>query len=162
MLKDHLMPKETERKFLVRNDSFKAFSSPVHIRQGFLSSDKERVVRIRLAGEEAFLTVKGISRGATRAEFEYPIPADEARYMLENLCEKPVIDKHRYVIREGAAKWEVDVFHGENEGLVIAEIELEDEDQEFSKPDWIGEEVTEDPRYFNANLIRHPFSQWDA
>ncbi len=125
------MPVETERKFLVKNDTFKNQGKSFHIRQGFLNTDKERVVRIRIMGELAFLTIKGISKGASRAEFEYAIPLEDAAFMLDNLCLHPIIEKHRYIIRFGGFKWEVDEFHGENEGLIIAEIELPAEDTAF-------------------------------
>ena len=154
------MGKEIERKFLVNGNDYRSQGTAVHLRQGFLSTARERVVRIRIAGSKAFLTVKGISTGATRAEFEYGIPLEDARFMLDNLCEKPIIDKHRFTIPFRGFTWEVDEFHGENEGLVVAEIELPSEDAVFEKPDWIGEEVTHDPRYYNSNLVKNPFKDW--
>jgi adenylate cyclase len=106
------------------------------------------------------LTIKGRTVGATRAEWEYPIPMEDAHAFLDSLCEKPLIEKRRHRIPYAGMVWEVDEFLGENAGLVVAEIELESEHQEFSRPEWIGEEVTQDPRYFNANLLRHPYTKW--
>jgi CYTH domain-containing protein len=154
------MNKEIERKFLVKNHDFKKFGRGVLIQQGFLSTVKERIVRIRIMGNQAFLTIKGISIGFTRNEFEYEIPAEDAEMILKELCEKPIIEKNRYRIKAANLVWEVDEFKGVNEGLIIAEIELLSEDQAFDKPEWIGEEVTDDPRYYNSNLIRYPYSEW--
>jgi len=156
------MNKEIERKFLVKSNLFKSFGKRDYLHQGFLSTEKERVVRIRIKGEKAWITIKGISSGATRAEFEYEIPKEDAQYMLEILCIRPTIEKYRYKINIEGFTWEVDEFLRENEGLVIAEIELEEEDQEFPKPEWIGEEVTGDPRYYNANLVSNPFKNWKS
>jgi CYTH domain-containing protein len=117
-------------------------------------------VRVRIAGVEAFLTVKGKSQGAERAEFEYRIPPEDAKYMLNNLCDKPAIEKYRFVTEYEGFKWEVDEFLGDNAGLVVAEIELESEGQEFPRPGWLGEEVTDDARYYNANLVEKPFREW--
>jgi len=124
-----------------------------------LNRDKARTVRVRIAGEEAFLTIKGTSVGARRAEFEYPIPVWDARELLA-LCEQPLIEKNRRKILHEGFVWEVDEFLGENLGLVVAEIELPAEDSVFAKPDWVGEEVTEDARYFNSNLSCTPFNRW--
>jgi len=154
------MGKEIERKFLVKDENYKTLAEGVLYYQGFLSTSKERVVRIRIIGDSAFLTIKGLSKGAKRTEFEYEIPVDDAKIMLEELCEKPIIIKYRYNIQIDDLLWEVDEFKAENEGLVIAEIELQDEDQKFTKPKWIGDEVTEDPKYYNANLIKYPFKSW--
>ena len=154
------MPKEIERKFLVTSEVFKSLGVKHYIHQGFLSTDKERVVRIRIQDNKAFITIKGKTEEATRSEFEYVIPLEDAQFMLENLCEKPTIEKYRYIIPYAGFTWEVDEFHGENAGLVIAEIELQHENQEFQKPEWLGEEVTTDPRYYNANLVKHPYKSW--
>ncbi|HEY0846031.1 MAG TPA: CYTH domain-containing protein [Noviherbaspirillum sp.] len=151
---------EIERKFLVRGEGWKSLVPGVLLRQGYLSSAPERVVRVRIEGDSAMLTIKGKSRGATRSEWEYPIPLPDAQAMLDSLCERPIIEKKRYRITYAGMVWEVDQFFGENAGLVVAEIELESEDQPFDRPDWIGEEVTSDARYFNANLLRHPYSMW--
>lgn len=151
---------EIERKFLVRDDRWKALGQGVLLRQGYLSSAPERVVRVRIDGGTAMLTIKGKSLGATRSEWEYPIPLADAQAFLDTLCERPIIEKRRYRIPHEGMVWEVDEFLGENTGLVVAEIELTNEGQAFARPDWIGEEVTHDPRYFNANLLRHPFTKW--
>lgn len=153
------MGKEIERKYLVQGEEWKALAEGTLYRQGYLNSLKERVVRVRTMGERAALTVKGITVGATRAEFEYEIPFADATNMLE-LCEQPLIEKTRYKIPLGGLVWEVDEFHGVNEGLTVAECELESEDQDIDMPAWVGEEVTGDPRYFNSNLITHPYSAW--
>lgn len=155
------MAKEIERKFLVENDEYKNEAVTKRlIRQGFLSSKKEAVVRIRVTDQNAFITVKGPSTGSTRAEFEYIIPQDDALEMLEHLCEKPLIEKYRYIIKYEGSTWEVDEFMGENEGLVLAEIELTGENQDFTRPGWLGKEVTADQRYYNSNLIKNPWKDW--
>ena len=154
------MPTEIERKFLVGNDSYKLEGHSVYIHQGFLSTEKERVVRVRIAGKKAYITVKGISKGIGRAEFEYKIPMEDAKYMLEHLCTGPTIEKNRYYVNKGGFIWEVDEFLGDNAGLVVAEIELDSEEQDFPKPDWLGEEVTGDARYYNANLVKKPYKEW--
>ena len=151
---------EIERKFLVKNDDFKKFSSGTLYHQGFLSTDKERVVRIRLARNKGFLTIKGITKNSSRTEFEYEIPGDDAKFLLEVICLQPTIKKYRYKVAVDNDLWEVDEFLNENEGLVIAEIELKNEFQQFEIPPWIGEEVTNDPRYYNANLVQKPFKTW--
>jgi adenylate cyclase len=156
------MSQEIERKFLVINDSYRSLGLPRHIHQGFLSADKERIVRIRIHGDLAFLTIKGIAKGITRAEYEYEIPLADAKYMIENLCLKPTIEKYRYKINIDGNTWEVDEFLGDNEGLVIAEIELQNEGQEFPKPEWTGVEVSGDPRYYNANLVKNPYKNWKS
>ncbi len=153
------MALEIERKFLVNNGTWRK-EQGVMYRQGYLNSVKERTVRVRIIGNKGYLTVKGISRGAVRAEYEYEIPVVEAEAMLDDLCEKPLIEKLRYKIACKGFVWEVDEFCGENQGLIVAEVELESEDQTFEKPEWIGEEVTKDQRYFNANLIHHPYCRW--
>ncbi len=154
------MAKEIERKFLVLNDNYKKQSKGILYKQGFLSTHKDRVVRIRLVGSKGYLTVKGITKNISRCEFEYEIPLKEAEYMLNELCEKPIIIKYRYKIPMGNFVWEVDEFQEENKGLVIAEIELEEEKQKYPIPSWLGKEVSSDPKYFNANLVRFPFSKW--
>lgn len=152
------MAVEIERKFLVQGEGWRA-APAVFYSQGYLNRDKARTVRVRIAGEEAFLTIKGISVGASRAEFEYPIPLWDARELLA-LCEQPLIEKNRHKILYEGFVWEVDEFLGENLGLVVAEIELPAEDTVFAQPDWVGEEVTGDARYFNSNLSRSPFTRW--
>lgn len=154
------MGKEIERKFLVKGDAWRELAEGTRYRQGYLNSVKERVVRVRTINDKGFLTIKGITVGATRAEFEYEIPLEDTDFMLDELCEQSLIEKNRYKIELGGFVWEVDEFFGKNDGLIVAEIELESEDQEFEKPDWIGEEVTSDPRYFNSNLTKLPFTEW--
>jgi adenylate cyclase len=149
---------EIERKFLVVGDAWRD-APAVFYSQGYLNRDKARTVRVRIAGEEAFLTVKGASVGASRAEFEYPIPLWDARELLA-MCEQPLIEKNRRKIPHEGLIWEVDEFLGENLGLIVAELELPAEDTVFTRPDWIGEEVTGDARYFNSNLSRTPVTRW--
>ncbi|WP_317204888.1 CYTH domain-containing protein [Janthinobacterium sp.] len=151
---------EIERKFLPRGDAWRALGEPVLLRQGYLSSQRERVVRVRIEGGQATLTIKGASVGARRGEWEYPIPLADAEELLDGLCEQPLVEKYRRRIDYAGMVWEVDEFLGVNAGLVVAEIELESEEQAFEKPDWVGEEVSDDARYFNANLIKHPYSRW--
>jgi adenylate cyclase len=151
---------EIERKFLVRGETWKSLGTRILLRQGYLSSAPERVVRVRIEGDTAMLTIKGRTTGASRGEWEYPIPLGDAAVFLDSLCEKPIIEKYRYRIEYRGFTWEVDEFLGENAGLVVAEIELESESQSFDLPDWVGDEVTHDARYYNANLIRHPYRLW--
>jgi len=125
-----------------------------------LSTVKERTVRVRTINNKGYLTIKGITVGASRLEFEYEIPTADANELLDSLCEKPLIDKNRYKVDYGTLTWEVDEFFGENEGLIVAEVELHSEDQLFDRPEWVTEEVTTDPRYYNANLLNNPFSRW--
>lgn len=156
------MPDEIERKFLVDLDRVPLPSTGTEIRQGYLplSECTKTVVRVRTRGEAAYLTLKGENRGATRQEFEYAIPVSEARDILDDLCHKPLIDKTRYEISADNHLWEIDIFHGENRGLVVAEIELKDEDDHFERPDWLLEEVTGDSRYYNSNLLQKPYKDW--
>lgn len=154
------MGKEIERKFLVQGEIWKSLAKGTYYRQGYLNSAKERTVRVRTIDEKAFLTIKGITVGATRAEYEYEIPHADCTALLDDLAEKPIIEKKRYKVPFEGLTWEIDEFFGENAGLVVAEVELESEDQAFTKPEWVGEEVTGDPRYFNSNLIKTPFSKW--
>ncbi len=151
---------EIERKFLVCGAGWKALGQSVSIRQGYLSTNPDRVVRVRIEDEKATLTIKGRTKGITRGEWEYAIPLAEADQLLSDLCERPLIEKTRTRIVYDGMVWEVDEFFGDNLGLVVAEIELESEEQLFAKPDWIAVEVTDDARYFNANLLRHPYSAW--
>ncbi|MBN7797666.1 CYTH domain-containing protein [Parahaliea mediterranea] len=153
------MALEIERKFLVRNTDWRAGKGQL-MRQGYLGGGGGTTVRVRLAGERAWLTIKGPTTGATRAEYEYAIPADDARDMLASLCPGPLVEKRRFEVEHAGFTWEVDEFLGDNTGLVVAEIELESEDQLVPLPAWVGEEVTGDPRYYNASLARHPYRQW--
>jgi len=153
------MGTEIERKFLVREGPWREAAAETY-RQGYLSTVKERTVRVRTINGKGYLTIKGISVGASRLEFEYEIPVAEADELLDKLCEKPLIEKNRYTLDHCGLTWEVDKFFGDNEGLIVAEVELQSEDQVFERPDWVAEEVTSDPRYYNANLIRTPYSNW--
>ena len=153
------MALEIERKFLVQKVAWRNEKGTTY-RQGYLSSAIERSVRVRVINEKGFLTIKGISRGAVRVEYEYEIPITEAEAMLNDLCEKPIIEKMRFKIEFKGLVWEVDEFSGENQGLIVAEVELESEDQLFTKPEWVGEEVTSDHKYDNANRSHHPYSRW--
>ena len=153
------MGREIERKFLVRGYDWKHDADATTMRQGYLSTDPERVVRVRVEGGKAALTIKGKSSGAVRGEWEYAIPKGDAEELLA-LCPRPLVEKTRHRIEFAGMLWEVDEFHGDNAGLVVAEIELQTEDQAFDKPHWVGEEVTHDARYFNSNLLRHPYRDW--
>lgn len=152
------MATEIERKFLVTGEDWK--NTPgTEFRQGYLNRDKLRTVRVRVAGTRGFLTIKGISKGAARSEYEYEIPLADAVQLLQ-LCDGPLIEKTRHIIQHAGMTWEVDEFHGENAGLVVAEIELQMEDQQFEKPAWVGREVTHDKRYFNSSLSVQPYTSW--
>jgi len=157
------MALEIERKFLVKNDSWKKYADPgTRMTQGYIASEKA-TIRIRIAGEEAFLTIKGRStdNGLSRHEFEYAVPLRDAEKMIEELCEKPYIEKVRHIVSaKDSHRWEIDVFTGENQGLVVAEIELGKEDEGFTLPEWAGEEVTSRPEYRNSSLVKNPFSTW--
>jgi adenylate cyclase len=154
------MSQEIERKFLVTGEGWRALAPAVTYRQGYLSLDKERTVRVRTAGERAYLCVKGITRGCTRLEFEYEIPMADALEMIEKLAIRPIIEKNRTRAEVNGRVWEIDEFFGENAGLVIAEVELPDETVPLVKPDWIGKEVSDDPRYYNACLQSAPYASW--
>lgn len=154
------MGKEIERKFLVIGEAWRGLAQGTLYRQGYLNSAKERTVRVRTVGDRAFLTIKGLTVGASRVEYEYEIPFEDGNFLLDNLAEKPIIEKKRYRIPQGKFVWEIDEFFGENQGLIVAEIEMESEDEAFDRPEWAGQEVTGDPRYFNSNLIRHPYTRW--
>ena len=152
------MAVEIERKFLVTDDAWK--SAPFkYYSQAYLNLHQDRTVRVRIAGDKAFLTIKSFLSDTNRLEFEYPIPVDDARQMME-ICEQPPVEKNRYLITYDGLTWEVDQFLGANAGLVVAEIELESAEQEFGKPDWVGEEVSDQPKYLNSHLAKLPFSQW--
>ena len=152
------MSTEIERKFLVRGTDWRQ-GAPVRLRQGYLNRDKERTVRVRIAGSRAYLTIKGLTRGVSRPEFEYEIPLHDGEALL-TLCDGVPLEKDRYTLQHAGATWEIDEFLGANAGLVIAEIELNDERQEFERPGWLSTEVTDDPRYFNSSLIAAPYRTW--
>ncbi|MGB5462316.1 MAG: CYTH domain-containing protein [Aureibaculum sp.] len=156
------MAQEIERKFLVKNDAFKAESvSKTKITQGFLSTVPERTVRIRIKGDQGFITVKGIGNasGASRFEWEKEISVQDAEDLLK-ISEPGVIDKTRFNVRSGGHTFEVDEFYGENDGLIVAEVELDSEDEDFKKPNWLGEEVTGQVKYYNSMLMKNPFKNW--
>ena len=154
------MGQEIERKFLVKGDAWRSLGTATRYRQGYLSTVKERTVRVRTIADKAYLTIKGVSEGIARAEFEYEIPVEDATALLDGLCERPLIEKDRRKIPYRGHTWEVDEFFGDNAGLVVAEVELQSEDQTFETPEWIGVEVSDDPRYFNASLIANPYRMW--
>lgn len=153
---------EIERKFLIDRRIWRPTGTGTLIRQGYLSAARERVVRVRLAGLRAFLTIKGLTdEHITRLEFEYPIPVEDAAMLLDRVCERPLLEKTRHEEKIGSHVWEIDVFHGDNDGLIVAEIELDDPHESFGRPDWLGAEVSDDPRYLNVNLAARPFTRWD-
>jgi adenylate cyclase len=155
------MATEIERKFLVKGDFKAELESSQRITQGYLSSIPERTVRVRIKGDQGFITIKGIgsASGASRYEWEKEIPVTEVNELLE-LCEPGVIDKTRYLVKSGAHTFEVDEFYGDNDGLIVAEVELSSEDEHFDRPDWLAEEVTGDVRYYNSMLMKEPFKDW--
>lgn len=154
------MATEIEKKFLVINDQYKKTAKKALFRQGYLSIDFERTVRVRSYNGQGFLTIKGETNSCSREEYEYSIPVQDAERMLNKLCVRPIIEKIRYFLTYEGHKWVVDEFLGANEGLVTAEIELESEHQTFAKPDWIGNEITNDIRYYNSNLVENPYTSW--
>ncbi|NCG26427.1 MAG: CYTH domain-containing protein [Verrucomicrobiales bacterium] len=154
------MGKEIERKYWIKEDTWRKNASGTTYRQGYLSTVKERTVRVRTIDDKGFLTIKGITISTTRREYEYEIPMVDANEMLDELCEKPIIEKTRFKISHAGLTWEIDEFAGVNQGLIVAEVELESEDQNIDFPPWVGEEVSSDPRYFNSNLIANPFANW--
>jgi adenylate cyclase len=154
------MPIEIERKFLVAGDSWRQGAAGTLFRQGYLCTDPERTVRVRLAGDRGTLTIKGKTEGISRAEFEYPIPAAEAAELLDRLCLRPLIEKTRFRVEHAGRVWEIDEFFGDNAGLILAEVELESAEAQLEFPPWIGREVSDDSRYYNASLVQCPFSTW--
>jgi CYTH domain-containing protein len=155
-----IMPEEIERKFLVTGRAWKEGATGVAYRQGYLNTDPERTVRVRIAGEQGFLTVKGKTEGISRLEFEYSIPVNEAGQMLDRLCLVTVIEKFRYRVSYRGKIWEIDEFLGANQGLVLAEIELESEEELFDPPPWLGREVSGENRFYNSSLSRNPYGSW--
>lgn len=153
---------EIERKFLVTGAEWRAGAAGILYRQGYLCTDPGRTVRVRLGNGQAILAVKGASTGPARPEFEYPIPADEAEFLLDRLCLQPLVEKYRFLVPHGGMTWEIDEFLGANVGLLLAEVELERADQPLVLPPWVGAEVTADHRYYNAWLARHPYADWPA
>lgn len=156
------MSQEIERKFLLSSEAWRADASAgTRLVQGYLSRDPERTVRVRVAGSEAFLTVKGKTTGATRLEVELSLPLEQAQRLLE-LCLPPLIDKTRYEVTHSGKRWEIDVFAGDNEPLIVAELELGSEDEPFARPPWLGREVTDLARYYNSQLAERPYSRWSS
>ena len=156
------MPVEIERKFLVTGDGWRGAGAGTRYRQGYLSLQAGASVRVRASRDTAYLTIKGETSGVSRAEYEYPIPLAHADELLNTLCIKPIIEKSRYRIEHRGLVWDVDEFAGENAGLVIAEVELESEEQAIELPEWVGDEVTGDPRYYNVSLVTNPYSDWSG
>lgn len=151
---------EIERKFLLKQPPLDLIKHPEYICQGYISSRKSCTIRVRMIKDSAFLTIKGITTDACRSEYEYPIPVPDAQLMLKEFCPGGLIEKNRYTIQFKGFAWEIDQFLGANDGLWVAEIELETKNQKFKKPDWLSQEVTGDPRYYNSNLVSHPYGQW--
>jgi CYTH domain-containing protein len=151
---------EIERKFLVNSDEYKQLALPVYYKQGYLCNTPNAIVRIRIANNKGYITIKGKTCGISRTEFEYEIPTSEAHHLLSEMSLNKVVEKNRYKIKYAGNIWEVDEFLGENEGLIVAEIELKSEDATFDKPSWIGKEISTDSRYFNSNLSKNPFKNW--
>lgn len=151
---------EIERKFLVDTAAWQPQGTGTRYVQGYLSSHPERVVRVRIEGDRAKLTIKGATSGVTRTELEYDIPIGDAQHMLDTLCERPLVDKTRHEEDHGGTRWEIDVFHGDNDGLVMAEVELPSEDAPFTRPAWAIREVSDDARYYNSNLAKNPYRSW--
>lgn len=155
------MPDEIERKFLLRNDSWRSqVERSVRQVQGYLGSVETCSIRIRIEGNQASLNIKSATLGVSRSEYDYPVPLDEAEEILEGLCRKPLIEKTRHFIQADGHLWEIDEFHGDNDGLIVAEIELDHPDELFERPGWIGEEVSHDTRYYNVCLVDHPYKDW--
>ncbi len=151
---------EIERKFLVQGNDWRRSATGKSYRQGYLTIDPERTVRVRIAGNEGFLTIKGKTEGMARSEFEYPIPLTDAALLLDQLCLRPLIEKTRHTQEYGGRTWEIDEFAGDNSGLIMAEVELDSSEEQVELPPWVGEEVTGDHRYYNASLTRNPYRNW--
>lgn len=156
------MAKEIEHKFTVINDNWKqVVSGSSRFRQGYMGTDKKASVRIRLEDDKANINIKSATLGIQRQEYEYDIPVTDANEMLDTLCHKPLIEKTRHYVQHQGKTWEIDVFEGDNHGLIVAEIELDSEDERFELPDWAGEDVSHDTRYYNVCLVNHPYKDWD-
>ena len=151
---------EIERKFLVKEKPFSIAKRSLKINQGYIINEKSKVIRVREKGDDYFLTIKGNNIGISRLEYDFPISKEDAKELIFHFCKTTLIEKTRHYIEHKGHTWEVDEFHGKNNGLIVAEIELESEDEKFEIPDWVGEEVTQDDRYYNMNLTIHPFTSW--
>jgi len=157
------MAKEIERKFLVTSEAWRRhIRKAVAYRQGYMANNEKVSVRVRISDDDARLNIKSATLGVYRLEYEYSLPLNDAQQMLDELCMRPLIEKTRYYVDDAGHTWEVDVFEGDNAGLVVAELELDDEDAPYTRPDWVGEEVSDDPRYYNVCLVEHPYKDWDA
>ena len=155
------MATEIERKFLLLSDAWRSdVTESIEMKQAYLLGSKKASVRIRISGQSANLNIKSATIGITRKEYEIPLPLADAQEMLTGLCEEPAIEKTRHIVPNGPHRWEIDQFHGVNDGLIVAEIELRDENESFEKPDWLGKEVSDDIRYYNVKLIHHPYNTW--
>ena len=155
------MKKEIERKFIVLDNTYKSLGAPKYCIQGYIQSTNKPLIRIRIIDNQSFLTIKSNLGGITRLEYEYQIPNEDAKKLLESFCEKSIVEKNRYFIDYKSTLWEVDEFLNDNDGLVIAEVELNSENQPYAKPDWIGQEVSTDKKYYNCNLATHPYKKWN-
>jgi len=156
------MAQEIERKFLIANDDWKQqVSRSDYYRQGYLSGTEKSSIRVRIANDKAYLNIKSATLGIQRTEYDYEIPLVDANEMVENLCPGYIIEKTRYFVPHQGHLWEIDVFDGPNNGLIVAEIELDHEDETFERPDWLGKEVSDDPRYYNSCLVDHPYCDWE-
>lgn len=151
---------EIERKFLVNESLLPPLENGRYISQGYVETQGLTVVRARVKGEKGYLTIKGENKGVRRAEFEYEIPVEDAKEIINSLCGGRCVEKTRYEIQVAKHLWELDIFHGDNEGLIVAEVELSDENEEIELPDWVANEVSNEAKYFNANLLKHPFKHW--
>ena len=151
---------EIERKFLIKEKPFSIAKRSLKIKQGYIINEKSKVIRVREKGDDYFLTIKGNNIGISRLEYDFPISKEDAKELIFHFCKTTLIEKTRHYIEHKGHTWEVDEFHGKNDGLIVAEIELESEDEKFEIPDWVGEEVTQDDRYYNMNLAIHPFTSW--
>ena len=152
---------EIERKFLVKEIPFAMAKRSLKINQGYILNEKRKVIRVREKGDDYFLTIKGNNIGISRLEYDFPISKDDAKELIIHFCKTTLIEKTRHYVEHKGHTWEVDEFHGTNDGLIVAEIELESEDEKFEIPNWIGEEVTQDERYYNMNLAVHPYTSWE-
>jgi len=151
---------EIERKFLTKEKPFSIAKRSLKINQGYIINEKSKVIRVREKGDDYFLTIKGNNIGISRLEYDFPISKEDAKELIFHFCKTTLIEKTRHYIEHKGHTWEVDEFHGKNNGLIVAEIELESEDEKFEIPYWVGEEVTQDDRYYNMNLAIHPFTSW--
>lgn len=155
------MGTEIEKKYLIVSDDWRKHADAgIYMVQGYMSSNEKSSVRVRINGDSANLNIKSKTIGIQRSEYDYAIPVDEAKEILETLCDKPFIEKTRFLVMHEGHEWEIDVFAGDNDGLIVAELELDSVDEEFALPDWIGDDVSNDPRYYNVCLVTHPFKDW--